>query len=181
MMILLPTTSGCCATRSQPFMAEEGAIKRQLRHCRDTGCSDGFGHDLWTQFAGLGLTGMLMPESDGGAGLGQVEANLVLEEIGRNLTPSPFLTTAVAAVRALEGSGAGRALAAGDRRRRDGRRAGDRRGPEPRSGRRPRCAPTGRAMASSSMAPSSSSSTAPAPTSSWSRRGPPARRGKPTG
>ena len=28
----------------------------------------------------------------------------MLEEIGRNLTPSPFLTTAVAAVRALEGS-----------------------------------------------------------------------------
>jgi len=28
----------------------------------------------------------------------------VLEEIGRNLTPSPFLTTAVAAVRALQGS-----------------------------------------------------------------------------
>jgi alkylation response protein AidB-like acyl-CoA dehydrogenase len=36
--------------------------------------------------------------------LGAVEAGLVLEEIGRNLTPSPFLTTAVAAVRALEGS-----------------------------------------------------------------------------
>jgi alkylation response protein AidB-like acyl-CoA dehydrogenase len=33
-----------------------------------------------------------------------VEAGLVLEEVGRNLTPSPFLTTAVAAVRALEGS-----------------------------------------------------------------------------
>jgi len=33
-----------------------------------------------------------------------VEANIVLEEVGRNLTPSPFLTTAVAAVRALEGS-----------------------------------------------------------------------------
>jgi len=36
--------------------------------------------------------------------MGAVEAGLVLEEIGRNLTPSPFLTTSVAAVRALEGS-----------------------------------------------------------------------------
>ena len=89
----------------QPFMAEEGAIKRQLRHWRDTGCDDGFGHGLWKQFAELGLTGILVSESAGGAGLGQVEANIVLEEIGRNLTPSPFLTTAVAAVRALEGSG----------------------------------------------------------------------------
>ena len=88
----------------RPFMAEEGAIKLQLRHWRDTGCKDGFGHELWKQIAELGLTGILVPESAGGAGLGQVESNLVLEEIGRNLTPSPFLTTSVAAVRALEGS-----------------------------------------------------------------------------
>ena len=87
-----------------PFMAQEGAISKQLRHWRDTGCSDGFGTALWKQFAELGLTGILIPEAQGGAGLGQVEANVVLEEIGRNLTPSPFLTTAVAAVRALEGS-----------------------------------------------------------------------------
>ena len=88
----------------RPFMADEGAIKKQLRHWRDTGCTDGYGTDLWKQFAELGLTGILIPESQGGAGLGAVEAGVVLEEIGRNLTPSPFLTTAVAAVRALEGS-----------------------------------------------------------------------------
>jgi alkylation response protein AidB-like acyl-CoA dehydrogenase len=87
-----------------PFMAEEGAVAKQLRHWRDTGCKDGFGHGLWKQLAELGLTGIMIPEAQGGAGLGQVEANLVLEEIGKNLTPSPFLTTAVAAVRALDGS-----------------------------------------------------------------------------
>src|SRR4030095_8588153 len=88
----------------RPFMAEEGAIKKQLRHWRDTHCTDGFGHQLWKQLAELGLTGIMIPENQGGAGLGSVEAGVVLEEIGRNLTPSPFLTTAVAAVRALEGS-----------------------------------------------------------------------------
>ena len=31
----------------------------------------------------------------------QVEAGVVMEEIGRNLTPSPFLTTAVVGVTAL--------------------------------------------------------------------------------
>ena len=87
-----------------PFMAAEGAIKTQLRHWRDSGCKDGFGHQLWKQFAELGLTGILIPEAHGGAGLGMVEAGVVLEEVGRNLTPSPFLTTAVAAVRALDGS-----------------------------------------------------------------------------
>ena len=87
-----------------PFMADEGAIKQQLRHWREIGCKDGFGHGLWKQFAELGLTGILVPESAGGTGLGQVEANVVLEEIGRNLTPSPFLTTAVAFVQAVEGT-----------------------------------------------------------------------------
>src|SRR4030095_1860185 len=88
----------------RPFMAEEGAIKKQLRHWRDTGCTDGYGTALWKQFAELGLTGILIPESHGGARLGAGEAVVVVEEIGPNLTPSPFLTTAIAAVRALEGS-----------------------------------------------------------------------------
>ena len=38
-----------------PLMAAEGAIKAQLRHWRDSGCKDGFGHGLWTQFAELDL------------------------------------------------------------------------------------------------------------------------------
>src|SRR5678816_3225174 len=86
------------------FLAEEGGIAKQLRHWRDTGCSDGFGTALWKQFGELGLTGICVPESAGGLGLGATEAALVLEEIGRNLAPSPFLTTAVVAVRAIEGT-----------------------------------------------------------------------------
>lgn len=91
---------------ARDFMAGQGSIKTQLRHWRDRGCKDGFGHGLWKQFAEMGFTGMLVPEADGGLGLGHVEAGIVLEEIGRNLTPSPFLTTAVAFVRAVEESGA---------------------------------------------------------------------------
>ena len=52
----------------------------------------------------MGFTGILIGEDEGGLGLGHVEAGVVLEEIGRNLSPSPFLTTAVAAVEALKGS-----------------------------------------------------------------------------
>ena len=92
---------------ARTFLAEEGTIKKQLRHWRDTGCKDGFGHALWKQFGELGLTGIAIPEDKGGLGLGATEAALVLEEIGRNLTPSPFLTTAVAATRALAGTAQG--------------------------------------------------------------------------
>ena len=86
------------------FLREEGGPAKQLRHWRDTGCTDGYGTDLWKQFGELGLTGICIPEDKGGLGLGSVEAALVLEEIGRNLTPSPFLSTSVVGTRAIEGT-----------------------------------------------------------------------------
>jgi len=89
------------------FLAAEGGIAKQLRHWRDTGCSDGFGTDLWKQFGELGLTGIAIPEGHGGMGMGATEAALVLEEIGRNLTPSPFLVTTVVAPRAIDGTAHG--------------------------------------------------------------------------
>jgi alkylation response protein AidB-like acyl-CoA dehydrogenase len=89
------------AETAAQFMGEEGAIAKQLRHWRDRDCKDGFGHDLWKQMAEMGFTGLLVPEADGGLGMGHVEAGIVLEEIGRNLTPSPFLTSSVMAASAL--------------------------------------------------------------------------------
>ena len=94
------------ADTARQFMAGEGAIAKQLRHWRDTNCKDGFGHGLWKQFAELGFTGILVDEADGGMGMGHVEAGIVLEEIGRNLTPSPFLTSSVMAATALGGASA---------------------------------------------------------------------------
>ena len=90
------------ADTASGFMAEEGNIANQLRHWRDRDCKDGFGHALWKQMAEMGFTGMLLDEADGGLGMGHVEAGIVLEEIGRNLTPSPFLTSSVLAASALK-------------------------------------------------------------------------------
>lgn len=90
------------ADTASQFMADEGAITKQMRHWRDRNCKDGFGHGLWKQFAEMGFTGMLVGEDDGGLGMGQVEAGIVLEEIGRNLTPSPFLSSSVLAATALK-------------------------------------------------------------------------------
>jgi alkylation response protein AidB-like acyl-CoA dehydrogenase len=89
------------ADTARQFMADEGNIAKQLRHYRDINCKDGFGHALWKQFAELGFTGILVAEADGGLGMGHVEAGIVLEEVGRNLTPSPFLTSSVMAATAL--------------------------------------------------------------------------------
>ena len=103
-MALLTDDQKMLQETAASFLGAEGSIATQLRHWRDINCRDGFGHGLWKQLAELGLTGICIPESQGGMGLGATEAALVLEEVGRNLTPSPFLTTAVAAARAIEGT-----------------------------------------------------------------------------
>jgi len=88
---------------ARDFIADTAPVAH-MRALRDADDPTGFSRDLWKQFAEMGFTGILIGEDQGGLGLGHVEAGIVLEEIGRNLTPSPFLTTAVAAVEALRGT-----------------------------------------------------------------------------
>jgi alkylation response protein AidB-like acyl-CoA dehydrogenase len=76
-----------------------------LRQLRDTRDASGFSRDLWKTFAEMGFSGLLVPQDFGGSGLGCVEAGVVMEEIGRNLMPSPFLATSVLAASALSRGG----------------------------------------------------------------------------
>ena len=76
-----------------------------LRQLRDSKDATGFSRDLWRSFAELGFSGLLVPDDFGGSGLGCVEAGVVMEEIGRTLMPSPFLSTAVLAASALSRGG----------------------------------------------------------------------------
>src|SRR5207302_7870260 len=52
---------------------------------------------LWQLGAEQGWFGLGLPESSGGAGFGIAEQTLVFRELGRRLTPGPFLGTALAA------------------------------------------------------------------------------------
>jgi len=88
---------------ARDYVGEHAPVSH-MRKLRDDKDEAGFSRELWKSFAEMGFTGMLIGEDQGGLGLGHVEAGVVLEEIGRNLSPSPFLTTAVAAVEALKGS-----------------------------------------------------------------------------
>src|SRR5712672_2964143 len=76
-----------------------------LRSLRDSKDPTGFSRDLWKTFAEMGFSGLLVPVNFGGSGLGCVEAGVVMDEIGRTLMPSPFLSTAVLAVSALSRGG----------------------------------------------------------------------------
>ncbi|MFI9291492.1 acyl-CoA dehydrogenase family protein [Streptomyces gardneri] len=53
----------------------------------------------------IGVAGLAVPEEYGGAGCGALEVHVVMEELGRELSPVPFLGSAVLTVRALLASG----------------------------------------------------------------------------
>ena len=104
---------------AQSFLADKGPVAH-LRKLRDERNPDGFSRELWKEFAQMGFCGLLAPEAQGGSALGYVEAGIVMEAIGANLTPSPFLSTAVLGATALMRAGSAQAsdllakIAAGD-------------------------------------------------------------------
>jgi alkylation response protein AidB-like acyl-CoA dehydrogenase len=57
--------------------------------------------DTWPKLSGIGAAGLAIPECYGGAGASLRETCVVLEELGRTLTPSPLLGSAVLAAQAL--------------------------------------------------------------------------------
>jgi alkylation response protein AidB-like acyl-CoA dehydrogenase len=66
----------------------------------------GYSEDHWQKMAEAGWLGLALPASAGGAGLGWLDLCVVLEEMGRSLFPSPFLSHSLAAIALAElGSG----------------------------------------------------------------------------
>ena len=55
----------------------------------------GYTDELWRQLAGLGWPGVAFPEQYGGTGGSFLDLAVLLEEIGRSLTPGPFFSTVV--------------------------------------------------------------------------------------
>src|SRR5207302_6349620 len=77
------------------FLAEQAPIQPYVRDLY--GDARGTTDAVWKGLAELGVTGLLVPEEHGGAGMGMVEMGVVLEELGRAIHPGPFLSSAVPA------------------------------------------------------------------------------------
>jgi len=82
------------------FLQARSPVAAQ-RRLRDAHAPDGFDRGLWSELAGMGWSGVLVPEEYGGVGFGLAGAGLIAEETGRTLTASPLLSTAVLGVTAL--------------------------------------------------------------------------------
>lgn len=70
------------------FLAEKATVAN-LRELRDTGTS-GFDREVWNEIATMGWAGIAVEEAYGGLGYGYTGLGIVLEQMGRNLSPSPL-------------------------------------------------------------------------------------------
>jgi alkylation response protein AidB-like acyl-CoA dehydrogenase len=69
--------------------SSEAQVRAQM--ATDTGLDP----TVWRELAAMGLTGLLIDEEYGGGGAGPVDMGIAMEEVGRTLLVSPFLSTAV--------------------------------------------------------------------------------------
>lgn len=106
MTLVLNEQQSMLRESARDFIAQEAPVAH-LRQLRDRRHADGASLPLWRQFGYMGFAGTLVPEAMGGLALGQVEVATIMEELGRNLTPSPFWSTTVIGATALR-LGAGR-------------------------------------------------------------------------
>jgi alkylation response protein AidB-like acyl-CoA dehydrogenase len=104
MALVLTEEQSMLRDSARGFVGDNAPVAH-LRKLRDDNDVTGFSRELWKGFAEMGFAGLLVPDEFGGSGLGCVEAGVVMEEIGRNMMPSPFLSTAVLAASALTRGG----------------------------------------------------------------------------
>jgi alkylation response protein AidB-like acyl-CoA dehydrogenase len=92
------------------FLAAEAPrdyVRRMAEH-DDAGVTP----ELWRGIVDLGWTGLLVPESLGGLGLGLIDAVVVQEELGRAVFPGPYFSSAIVATLAARALGLDDRLAA---------------------------------------------------------------------
>jgi alkylation response protein AidB-like acyl-CoA dehydrogenase len=81
------------------YLTEKATVTTHVRPMLDDPM--GTTSEVWAGLAALGATGVLVPQEYGGSGMTMVEAGVVAEELGAALHPGPWLSSAVAAARAL--------------------------------------------------------------------------------
>ncbi len=104
MSLLLNDDEKMLRESAEGFFADKAPVS-QLRALRDSRDVTGYSPELWADMAAMGFTGVLVPEEAGGVDMGFMAAGLLAEQMGRNLSASPFLSSAVLAATALRKGG----------------------------------------------------------------------------
>ena len=94
MAMVLNEEAGMLKDAAKGFLTDSAPVS-QLRKLRDEKSADGFDRKTWSAMAEMGWTSVLVPEDFGGVEMGYVAAGVIAEEMGRTLTASPYLSTAI--------------------------------------------------------------------------------------
>jgi alkylation response protein AidB-like acyl-CoA dehydrogenase len=95
------------------FLAERSPLERVIELAQ---FDEGWDRRVYAEMAGLGWTGLSVPEDAGGSGMGFLEEAVLFEELGYALYPGPFFSTVGLALPLLQGSDLARSVAAGEAR-----------------------------------------------------------------
>ena len=71
---------------------------REMRDSENAQCWD---EKVWKEMVELGWSGILVPEKFGGSEFGMAGISVIMQELGKTLTPSPILSTSVLGVSAI--------------------------------------------------------------------------------
>ena len=85
--------------------AQEKTPTTHFREIRDNENPECFDREIWQEMAAQGWSGILVPEEYGGSNFGLAGIGVVLEELGRTLTPSPLFATSVVCATILNKAG----------------------------------------------------------------------------
>ncbi len=91
MQLVLTEDQELISKTATDFVTGRSPVSR-MRALRDSADRVGFSRELWKEMAELGWVGIPFPESVGGAGMGLADLIVVVEALGRNLAPEPFLS-----------------------------------------------------------------------------------------
>ncbi len=86
------------------FFADKAPVS-QIRALRDDRDATGYSKELWLEMSEMGFTGVLVDAENGGFDMGFMAAGLIAEQMGKNLSASPFLSSSVLAATALKMAG----------------------------------------------------------------------------
>ncbi len=89
---------------AEGFFADKAPVKA-LRALRDNQDETGFDRTLWKDMADMGFAGVMIDEDHGGVDMGCMAAGLIAVEMGKNLTASPFISSAVLSATAISKAG----------------------------------------------------------------------------
>jgi len=85
--------------------AEQRTPVNHFRSLRDNKDPHNWDKEIWKEMVDLGWSGILIPEEFGGSDFGLAGISVIMQEVGKTLTPSPLLATAVLGASAIASYG----------------------------------------------------------------------------